>query len=206
MICRRQRQRALRRSHCRVSPLGCHATALAGECEVRNEKRETRNARGSRHHHPPSSRNVSRRCFRQPSHAANRTHGILRLQPPRATAKERESERESNSCAAQRATAKRAQEHIALVLFYRSMRSSLLPAVSLARNSCIASRQISVACHTALSLEEPLSRSRAALEGKTSCRCLRGLRSRNCVLLSGILIQIPFLRPTRYREFAFIAK
>lgn len=131
MICRRQYStvcaaaqplRSIRRLG-NAGTGGCHATALAGECEVRNARCE----RHSRHH-PPSRRNVSRRCFRQPSHTEqNRTHGIFRLQPPRATERERERDsRRVTATAAQHeesTKAKRALLLCALILFYRSMRS-----------------------------------------------------------------------------------
>lgn len=185
MICRRQYStvcaaaqplRSIRRLG-NAGTGGCHATALAGECEVRNARCE----RHSRHH-PPSRRNVSRRCFRQPSHTEqNRTHGIFRLQPPRATEREREretaGERKSgrNSCAARREH-KGKESALALrsypVLPFHALFCA--PAVSLARNSCIASRQISIICQTALTLEVPraLSLSLFRWKAETSCRCL----------------------------------
>lgn len=139
-------------------------------------------------------------------HTQNRTHGIFRLQPPRATerathrAREREiaGERKSgrNSCAARRE--RKGKESALALCSYPVLPFHALfcaPAVSLARNSCIASRQISTICQTALTLEVPRSLSLTGRQKQVAGAC--GFSSsRNCVLLSGILIQILF-----YREF-----
>lgn len=137
----------------------------------------------------------------------NRTHGIFRLQPPRAT--ERERERDSsksgrNSCAARREH-KCKESALALrsypVLPFHALFHA--PAVPLARNSCIASRQISIICQTALTLEVSLSLTGRQKQVAGAC----GLSSnRNCVLLSGILIQIPFRFIGNSIRFDFIAK
>lgn len=200
MICRRQYStvcaaaqplRSIRRLG-NASTGGCHATALAGECEVRNARCE----RHSRHH-PPSRRNVSRRCFRQPSHTEqNRTHGIFRLQPPRAT--ELPTERDSRRAqewpqqlrSTKRAQRQRERSCLALLSCF-TVPCALLCACCLARTQQLHSfppnfNHLPDCSHTG-SAARALSLSFAGRQKQVAGAC--GFSSsRNCVLLSGILI------------------
>lgn len=181
MICRRQYStvcaaaqplRSIRRLG-NAGTGGCHATALAGECEVRNARCE----RHSRHH-PPSRRNVSRRCFRQPSHTEqNRTHGIFRLQPPRATERERHRERDSRRAqewpqqlrSTKRAQRQRERSCVALLSCF-TVPCALLCACCLARTQQLHSfppnfNHLPDCSHTG-------SAALSHWKAETSCRCL----------------------------------
>lgn len=74
------------------------------------------------------------------------------------------------------------------------------PAVSLARNSCIASRQILAICRTALALE--VLRSLSHWKAKTSCRCLWIFQQQELrIIIRNFNSNSVFAFDSFYREF-----
>lgn len=174
---------------------GCHATALAGECEVRNARCE-RHSR-QRHHPPSSRRNVSRRCFRQPSHTEQNTWHPPTATPERARGIAMRAQEWPQQLRSTKRAQRQRERSCSALLSCFTVPCALLCACCLARTQQLHSfppnfKHLPDCSHTG---SAALTRSLTGRQKQVAGAC--GFSSsRNCVLLSGILIQILF-----YREF-----
>lgn len=143
-------------------------------------------------------------------HTQNRTHGIFRLQPPRATERERERDsRRAQEWPQQLRSTKRAQRQrersCSALLSCFTVPCALLCACCLARTQQLHSfppnfNHLPDCSHTG-----SVALSFAGRQKQVAGAC--GFSSsRNCVLLSGILIQIPFRFIGNSIRFDLIAK